>query len=127
MASAVEEMLRYDAPVQRAWRLAVESVVFGGVTIPAGAMVLAMIGAANRDPAQFAEPDCFDITRADNKHFGFGHGIHFCLGAPLARLEAALAFAALLARFPTLRLASDELEWTHDIALRGLRALPVEI
>lgn len=127
LAGAVEEMLRYDAPVQRAWRLAAEAVTLDGVTIRAGEMVLAMIGAANRDPAQFAQPDEFNVARADNKHFGFGYGIHFCLGAPLARLEAAIAFSALLARFPNLRLASDELEWIHDIALRGLKALPVEM
>ena len=85
-----------------------------------------MLGAANRDPAQFAHPETLDLARTDNRHLGFGYGIHFCLGAPLARSEAPLAIGTLLARFPALSLdESQPLHWRHDIALRGVEALPV--
>lgn len=123
---AVEELLRYDTPVQRGWRLAAEAVAVGGARIAAGAMVLPMLGAANRDPAQFPDPDALDLTRRPGRHFGFGHGIHYCLGAPLARLEVAAALTALLRRAPDLRLAPGaRLAWRQDVALRGLEALPV--
>src|SRR5690606_8671050 len=91
MPTAIEEMLRYDAPVSRAWRLAGTDVELGGQQIRRGQMVLLMLGAANRDPDQFADPETFDLTRTDNRHLGFGYGIHFCLGAPLARIEAPVA------------------------------------
>lgn len=125
--TAVEEFLRYDPPVQRGWRIAAAEVQMGAHRIQKGDLVLPMIGAANRDPARFPDPDRLDIARQNNRHLGFGYGIHFCLGAPLARIEAPIAIEALVRRFPSLRLATDSVEWTHDIALRGLRSLPVAL
>ncbi|HMQ31742.1 MAG TPA: cytochrome P450 [Chloroflexaceae bacterium] len=126
MPAAVEELLRYDTPVQRGWRMAAADLTIAGVSIPAGALVLPMLGAANRDPALYADPDRLDVARPPARHFGFGHGIHFCLGAPLARLEVPIALGALLRRFRGLRLAPNaELRWRHDVALRGLEALPL--
>lgn len=124
--TAVEELLRYDTSVQRGWRIVREDLDFGGFLFRQGQMVLPMIGAANHDPAQFTDPDRLDITRQDNRHIGFGFGIHFCLGAPLARIEIPVAIYALLARFPTLRLTGEPLQWRQDIALRGVLSLPVE-
>lgn len=104
MASAIEEMLRFESPVQRGtYRRTLEAVGIGGTTIPAGALVGALIGAANRDPEVFASPDRFDIRRRPNPHLAFGNGIHYCIGAELARLEAAIAFRRLLERAPNLR------------------------
>jgi cytochrome P450 len=123
--SAVEELLRYDGPVQRTSRIAHADVEIDGRTIAKGAMVVALIGAANRDPAQFPDPDRLDLARPDNRHIAFGFGIHFCLGAPLARLEAQIAFAGLLRRMPALALATDNPEWRDSQVLRGLRVLPV--
>ncbi len=100
-------------------------VELGGKTIPKGALVLGLIGAANRDPAHFAEPDRLDITRADNRHLAFGWGIHFCLGAPLARAEAQAAIGTIARRLPELALATPKPEWREASALRGLKALPV--
>jgi len=126
VGSATEELLRYDTPVQRGWRITTQDVEVGGQRILKGAMVLPMLGAANRDPTQFPDPDRLDITRPISRHFGFGHGIHFCLGAPLARLEVPVALTTLLRRFPNLRLDPQaRLVWRHDVALRGLESLPV--
>jgi hypothetical protein len=86
-----------------------------------------MLAAANRDPAQFSNPDQLDITRRDNKHIAFGYGIHFCLGAPLARAEAQIAFATLLRRLPQIELATEEPEWSGTFILRGLKSLPVSL
>jgi hypothetical protein len=119
MATAVEEIWRYDTPVQRGWRLATEDAEIAGVPVRAGELVLPMPGAANRDPAQFADPHRFDITRKDNRHVAFGYGIHFCIGAPLARIEVPIAIATLLRRYPRLRLAGDALVWRRDVAMRG--------
>lgn len=128
MEQAVEEMLRYDPPVHRSWRIATEEVALHGQLIRPGEMVLLMIGAAHRDPATFAWPERFDITRRENKHLGFGLGIHFCLGAPLARIEAPEALNALLARTSALALTEEPpLRWRQDVALRGVEALPVEV
>jgi cytochrome P450 len=129
MPQAIEEMLRYDTSVPRSWRIATADIELGGQTICKGQLVLPLLAAANRDPAQFPDPDRFEIERQPNKHLGFGHGVHFCLGAPLARLEAPIAIGTLLRRAPNLRLAVDatKLAWRHDIALRGLEALPLEI
>jgi cytochrome P450 len=125
--SAVEEMLRYDSPVQATVRIPREEVELGGQKIGAGALVVTAIGAANRDPAVFPEPDRFDVGRENNHHLSFGLGVHFCLGAPLARLEGEVAFRALLSRFRSLRLASDTVEYRANPVLRGVKALPVEI
>jgi cytochrome P450 len=125
IGSAVEELLRYDGPVQRTSRVPGEAVTIGGRTIDQGELVLPFIGAADRDPAQFPDPDILDIGRADNRHIAFGWGIHFCLGAPLARLEGQIAINALLQRLPKLALATDRPQYRQSLTLRGLQALPV--
>jgi cytochrome P450 len=125
--SAVEEMLRFDPPVQRAtFRYAGEPTTIDGVTIDRGQQVSAVIAAANRDPRQFPDPDRFDIRRDPNRHLGFGRGSHFCLGAPLARLEARIAFGRLLERFATLEPAG-EVEWRPSTFLRGPARLPITV
>ena len=123
--SAVEELLRYDGPVQRTARIPSEDVTLGGRTIGKGEMVMPFIGAADRDPTQFPDPDRLDITRADNRHIAFGWGIHFCLGAPLARVEGQIALTTLARRLPKLALAADTVEYRQSLTLRGLTALPV--
>ncbi|HET6324842.1 MAG TPA: cytochrome P450 [Planctomycetaceae bacterium] len=125
---AVEELLRFTAPVETATeRFAQEDVELGGVKISKGDLVLAAIASANRDESRFTNPDTLDITREPNKHVAFGQGIHFCLGASLARLEGQTAINALLARTRDLRLAVDPstLRWRNGLILRGLKALPV--
>ncbi len=123
---AIEEMLRYESPVQQAiMRITTEPVEIAGRRIEAGQMLSAVIGAANRDPDQFTNPDQFDITRDPNRHLAFGFGIHFCLGAPLARLEARVAFARLFEQMPNLRLVNDEADWEPNTRVRGLRSLPI--
>jgi len=125
IGSAVEELLRYDGPVQRTARVPSATAVIAGHKIEAGEMVMPFIGAADRDPAQFPEPDRLDIARADNRHIAFGWGIHFCLGAPLARLEGQIAINTMLRRFPKLALATDRPEYRQSLTLRGLKSLPV--
>lgn len=125
IGTAVEELLRYDGPVQRTARIPTEDVTIGGRTIAKGEMVMPFIGAADRDPAQFPDPDRLDITRADNRHIAFGWGIHFCLGAPLARVEGQLAIGSLVRRFPKLALATEKPEYRQSLTLRGLASLPV--
>jgi cytochrome P450 len=105
--SLLEETLRFRSPAQAMFRATKRDVELGGKTIPAGKMVLAMIGAANRDPKQFVDANRFDITRDPNPHIAFGHGIHFCLGAALSRLEARIAFEELLPRISSIAYASD--------------------
>lgn len=122
---AIEEFLRFDSPVQGLIRIATRDVELGGQQLKAGDALLVMIGAANRDPARFEEPDRLDVQRADNRHLSFGLGPHFCLGAPLARLEAQVAFGALLERFPTFALAGKP-ERGGTFILRGLSRLPVQ-
>jgi cytochrome P450 len=125
--SAVEELLRYDSPVQRTARIPSADVAIEGHTIPRGSIVVAAIGAANRDPAHFADPDRLDLARRDNRHLSFGFGIHFCLGAPLARLEAQVAIGTLIRRAPGLQPTTEALEWRESSTLRGLKALPVTV
>jgi cytochrome P450 len=125
IGSAVEEVLRYDGPVQRTARIPSEDVVIGGQIIGKGEMVMPFIGAADRDPAQFPEPDRLDITRTDNRHIAFGWGIHFCLGAPLARVEGQIAINTLVQRLPKLELATAAPEFRQSLTLRGLKSLPV--
>jgi cytochrome P450 len=125
ITSAVEELLRFDGPVQRTARIPNEDVTIGGHTIAKGEMVMPFIGAADRDPAQFPEPDRLDIGRSDNRHIAFGWGIHFCLGAPLARIEGQIAINTLLRRLPKVSLATDVPEYRPSLTLRGLKALPV--
>ncbi|HWM40148.1 MAG TPA: cytochrome P450, partial [Streptomyces sp.] len=125
---AVEEMLRYDGPVETCTeRLALEDVEMGGVTIPKGATVLIVIADADRDAERFKEPDTFDIRRDSRGHIAFGHGLHYCLGAPLARLEGRIAVRTLLERFPDLAQEGDEAElaWMPGMLIRGVRTLPV--
>jgi cytochrome P450 len=121
----VEEILRYDGPAKAVARVAAEDVQMRGVTIAAGDRVFLLPSAANRDPEVFENPDDLDITRTDNPHLGFGMGIHYCLGASLARLEASIAIPAILSRFPALQLATDQLSWNPVVLTRGLTRLPV--
>jgi hypothetical protein len=125
IASAVEELLRYDSPVQATSRVAMTELEIDGTAIAKGEMVVTLLGAANRDPEQFPDPDRLDVTRRDNRHVAFGHGAHFCLGAPLARVEGQIAIDTVLGRLPELRLATDAPEWRPTIILRGLQSLPV--
>jgi pimeloyl-[acyl-carrier protein] synthase len=125
ITSAVEELLRYDNPVQIMWRLATEDLEIGDKQIGRGQMVNFIVGAANRDPAQFPNPDWLDLSRSENRHAGFGFGIHFCLGAPLARLEGEIAINTVLRRLPNLRLETETLEWQESPTFRGVKALPV--
>ena len=125
LPKAIEEVLRYESPSLLVIRAAAAPVEIAGGRLEEGELVYLLLGSANRDPARFPDPDRFDITRGDNKHVSFGAGIHFCLGAPLARLEAEVAFGTLLRRFPHLRLETDAVEWRTNRALRGLVSLPV--
>ncbi|WP_053846944.1 cytochrome P450 [Streptomyces sp. NRRL B-24085] len=128
--AALDELLRFDSPVSTAtFRFTTEPVTLGGVDIPAGAPLLVALGAANRDPVRFPSPDLLDLDRDATAHLGFGHGIHRCVGAPLARAEAEIALRAVLTRFPGIRLAvpSDRLDWRRTRLMRGLSALPVMV
>src|SRR6266581_1094405 len=122
---AVEELLRYDGPTQAQVRVALEDIGLRGKTIRAGDRVFVMVNAANRDPARFADPDRVDLTRADNAHVAFGYGAHFCVGAPLARLEGQIAIAAAVRRLGDLALAPGDLTWLPSMVFRGVRSLPV--
>jgi cytochrome P450 len=125
--SAVEELLRYDGPVTGIARLASEDIDIDGRVIPAGHVAMGMLGAANRDPEVFDDPDRLDIGRRDSRHVSFSGGRHLCPGAALARLEARIALRGLVARFPRLELATDELDWIKSLAIRGVTSLPVRI
>jgi pimeloyl-[acyl-carrier protein] synthase len=127
VAPAVEEFLRYESPVARAVRVAAEDTEIGGRTVLAGQTVMMLIGAANRDPRVFDDPERLDITRQPNPHLGFGHGIHFCIGAALARLEAHVAFKAIATRLPDLKLDADEIGWRPTLGTRSIEALPVRV
>ncbi|MEV7719606.1 cytochrome P450 [Streptomyces sp. NPDC088184] len=128
LPAAVEEVLRYDGPVETAtWRFTTSPVKIGDVVIPAGQSLLVVLASANRDPSRFADPGGFDISREDNQHVAFGHGIHYCLGAPLARLEGQIAIGSLLRRLPDMELdvAGEDLAWRLGVVMRGLQNLPV--
>ncbi|MEV7177289.1 cytochrome P450 [Kitasatospora sp. NPDC093679] len=128
LETGIEELLRYDGPVELAtWRFATRPLTIGGVEIPVGDPVLVVLAAADRDPARFSGENTLDLARADNPHLGFGHGIHYCIGAPLARLEGRAALATLLTRLPDLALDADpaDLRWRGGLIMRGLRELPV--
>ncbi|MFN8558258.1 MAG: cytochrome P450 [Dehalococcoidia bacterium] len=125
---AIEELLRYTSPVEMATeRFTREDVTVAGATIPRGELVYAVIGSANRDERQFPDADALDITREPNRHLAFGQGVHYCLGAPLARLEGQIAIGTLVQRYPSLQLACppERLRWRRGLLLRGVEALPV--
>lgn len=122
---AIEEMLRYDNPVQITYRSALQDANFKGKLIRKGDLVNTILGSANRDPERFSEPDRFNITRNEGRHLSFGLGIHFCIGAPLVRLEAEVIFETILRRFPNISLATENLEWQEHPIFRGLKSLPV--
>ncbi|MBD2434540.1 MULTISPECIES: cytochrome P450 [Fischerella] len=125
IAGAVEELIRYDSPVQMVTRWAFADVEIGGKVIQRGDSVGLVLGSANRDPARFVNPDVLDIQRQDCKHCGFGSGIHFCLGAALARAEAAIALNVLLNRLPEVRLLNEKVEWANNIVFHGPKHLRV--
>ena len=123
--TAVEELLRYDSPVQMTSRLVLEEIEYKGHTFPQNTQVAFLLGAANHDPARFDNPSQLDITRQRNRHLSFGGGIHYCLGAPLARLEGEIAIKTLLRRLPSLKLATETPKYSDNYLLRGLKALPL--
>ncbi|MGH3941396.1 MAG: cytochrome P450 family protein [Pseudonocardiaceae bacterium] len=130
LGAAVEELLRFDGPLQLAtFRWTTEPVEIGGTVIPGGEMVSPGLLAANRDPSRIPDPEVLDVTRTQSPHLAFGHGIHHCLGAPLARLEGRIALGSLLARFPDLHLAvpPEELTWLPGVLMHGLTTLPVAL
>jgi cytochrome P450 len=124
LPAAIEELMRFDSPLQLFERTATEDVEIGGITVEKGRKVAALLGAANRDPAVFAEPDCLDVGRADNPHISFGAGVHFCIGAPLARVELQATFGALLDRTSSLELGGEPVR-RPEFVIRGLAELPV--
>ncbi|HEU4760617.1 MAG TPA: cytochrome P450 [Dehalococcoidia bacterium] len=125
--TAVEELLRFAGPVHATGRVVKEDMEIGGQAIKEGQVAFCVLAAGNRDPAQFADPETVDIGRQPNEHLAFGDGIHFCLGAPLARAEAQIAIGSLVERFPKLRIATAELEWGGTFIIRGLKKLPVGV
>jgi len=127
MPSAVEELLRYESPSQQTARLAPEGAELGGKKIVKGTAVIAVMGAGNRDPRRFPNPDQLDLGRKDNRHLAFGWAAHFCFGAPLARLEGQIAFETLLRHFSKISMESEPLEWRHNLGLRGLVTFPVRV
>ncbi|MDT9682529.1 cytochrome P450 [Streptomyces sp. TRM76323] len=126
LSTAVEELLRYDTPLQMFERWVLDDIEIGGVVVPRGSEVALLFGSANRDPARFDDPDRLDLARADNPHVSFGAGVHYCLGAPLARLELAASFGALLDRAPGLR-PVEEPRWRPGYVIRGLEELLVTL
>ncbi|MCP3817946.1 cytochrome P450 [Streptomyces sp. A3M-1-3] len=126
LSTAVEELMRFDTPLQMFERWVLDDIDVGGTVIPRGSEVALLFGSANRDPARFENPDVLDVARKDNPHITFGAGIHFCLGAPLARLELAASIGTLLRAAPELRLAAEP-EWQPGYVIRGLKELLVEV
>jgi cytochrome P450 len=125
-ATIIEETLRYDPPVQLAGRTEAEEMTIGGVTVPKGDTMMLLLAAAQRDPTAFHAPDAFDPGREDLRHLAFGHGVHFCLGAPLARLEARVALTAVTRRFPRATLAGEP-PYRPNVTLRGMASLPLAL
>jgi len=125
LPKAIEEFLRFDPPVQLTGRIAKQEIVLKDVVIHPGQQATFFLGAANRDPTQFADPNILNIQRHPNVHLAFGHGIHYCIGGKLARLEGKIAFTALLKRLPKLRIADAPFQWAENVGFRGLKALPV--
>jgi cytochrome P450 len=123
--SAVEELLRYESPVQFAGRVAKEEMEICGVRLRGGQPIVFMLGAANRDPRQFRDPDHLDLKRLPNPHLAFGAGEHFCIGNQLARLEGQIAILRMVQQFPRMRLATQHQEWAPNFGFRSLKALPV--
>jgi cytochrome P450 len=123
--SGVEEMLRYVSPVQLTGRALTEPCEFGGVEFQKGDFAMLLLASGNHDPEQFEDPERFDVTRTPNNHLGFGFGIHHCLGAPLARMEAQVALTSLVSRAPQLALTVDDVAYTNNVVLRGMESLPV--
>jgi cytochrome P450 len=126
LPTAIEELMRFDTPLQMFERYVLEDVELHGTAVPRGSEVALLLGSAHRDPARFPDPDRLDLSRTGNPHLSFGAGVHFCLGAPLARLELASSFATVLARVPGLALAAEP-EWGPGYVIRGLRSLPVTV
>ncbi|GAA2327782.1 cytochrome P450 [Dactylosporangium salmoneum] len=126
LGTAIEELMRFDTPLQMFERWVLEDIEVRGVPIPRGSEVALLFGSANHDPAAFADPERLDVTRRDNPHISFGAGIHYCLGAPLARIELAASFGALLAKAPNLRLAREP-EYKPNYVIRGLQGLEVSV
>jgi hypothetical protein len=124
--NAIEEILRFESPVQAVGRTVSEPIELRGAALEKNDIVVALVGGANRDPAVFEDPERFDVTRQDQRPLSFGGGIHFCLGAQLARIEAAVVFETILRRLPNLRLVDpDHPKWRPSFVLRGLTELPV--
>jgi cytochrome P450 len=124
----VEELLRYDSPVQATLRVAARDLSVGGVDVRAGSAILALLGAANRDPGQFSEPDTFDVHRSNNRsHLAFGGGPHYCVGAPLGRLEARIAVAAMAARWRSPRIRSNGVQYDKSVMLRTQSHLELDV
>ncbi|MFB7848788.1 MULTISPECIES: cytochrome P450 [unclassified Streptomyces] len=126
LPTAIEELMRYDTPLQMFERWVLDDIEIDGTVIPRGSEVALLFGSANRDPARFTDPDTLDLARRDNPHITFGAGIHFCLGAPLARVELAASFGELLRRAPDMRLVAEP-EWNPGYVIRGLKELRVEL
>ncbi|MBW5255078.1 cytochrome P450, partial [Streptomyces sp. P01-B04] len=126
LPTAVEELMRYDTPLQMFERWVLDDIEIDGTVIPRGSEVALLFGSANRDPARFADPDTLDLARRENPHITFGAGIHFCLGAPLARVELASSFGELLRRAPAVRLVAEP-EWNPGYVIRGVKELRVEL
>jgi cytochrome P450 len=125
-SAVVEETLRYDPPVQMVGRIALEDMIIGDTKVPEGDVMMLLLAAAHRDPAAFDRPDTFDPDRGTLRHLGFGRGIHYCLGAPLARMEAGIALSEAAARFPDARLDSEP-QYKPNVTLRGLSELTVAV
>src|SRR5262249_23748684 len=123
--SAVDELLRYESPVQFFGRTVIDDVAIGGKLLKRGQGIFVLPGAINRDPEQFPDPDTLNLSRTNNQHLAFGYGIHFCLGAPLARLEGEIAIRTLVQRLPALQLVPGPIQWQDVVAVRGLKSLQV--